>query len=155
MVERAATEARTMLAKGKEPFAWSVVDTGAVAFPAPIRSAWVFVQRAGSLPEPHRHPNSAQHLRSLRGSGHVMLSTPDGRPGGRWLLDARSPWLVIAQDILHAIQVPPAQDWTVVSFHTVPAAHLLEVAASGERYYHTDVPTVDQAHGRAHNDAGR
>src|SRR5207247_2570584 len=92
---------------------------------------------AGNVPARVLWVSTAMPFDSTAGAAPLLalLATPDGRPGGRWLLDAGHPWLVIAKNIVHAIQVPPAQDWTVVSFHTVPAADLLEVAASGERWY--------------------
>lgn len=134
-VVRASDAARRMLARTREPFGWAPIDLSGAQLPPGIASAWVFVIAGRARPEPHRHPNSVQHLRSLEGAGRVALWRHDAPERGEWVLDERQPWLVIARDVVHAPRSLSSADWVVASFHTVPAEELLEVAESGERRY--------------------
>ncbi|HEX2037150.1 MAG TPA: hypothetical protein VHS99_23480 [Chloroflexota bacterium] len=134
-VALAEQQARETLAASGEPFGWAVVDAGATAFPPGIESAWVFVIAPGTQPEAHRHPNSVQHLRSLRGEGRVGLFSQGSSVRETWMLGQASPWLVIGQDVFHEVACTTDAAWVVVSFHTVPAGELLEVTASGVRHY--------------------
>lgn len=129
---RAVGAARRHLERSGEPFGWAVIETG-VPLPPPIRSAWVFVIDGRARPEGHRHPNSAQHLRSLEGRGYVVLTR--GPERSEHALDETRRWLVIAEDVTHEARSATGQEWVVASFHTVPADELLEVTASGERRY--------------------
>ena len=100
------------------------------ALPAQIRSAWVFVLRAGADTGAERHPNSHQRMMSFRGSGdmrtgeseqsqsNVLISNPDAPMERRWIS--------IPQNVWHRPVVGAAADWVVVSFHTVPAEELIE-----------------------------
>ena len=49
-----------------EPF---LLDVLATSLPPEIRSAWVFVLRAGADTGAERHPNSHQRMMSFEGSG--------------------------------------------------------------------------------------
>jgi hypothetical protein len=100
------------------------------ALPRDIRSAWVFVLRAGADTGAERHPNSHQRMMTFEGSGdmrtedggqwqsNVLVSNPDAP------LEQR--WISIPQNVWHRPVVGSEADWTVVSFHTVPAEELIE-----------------------------
>lgn len=134
---RAVEQARDQLARSAEAFGWAVVEPGAALLPAPTRSAWVFVLRADTRAEPHRHPSSVQHLRSLAGSGQVVLSREGARDHVEYALSEDHPWLVILEDVTHEVRATGAAEWVVASFHTVSANELLEVSALGSRRYTT------------------
>jgi hypothetical protein len=100
------------------------------ALPREIRSAWVFVLRAGADTGAERHPNSHQRMMSFEGSGDMRTGGP-----GQWQSNvlASSPeapleqrWISIPQNVWHRPVVGKDADWTVVSFHTVPAEELIE-----------------------------
>ena len=110
-----------------EPFPLDVLLT---ALPPEIRSAWVFVLRAGADTGAERHPNSHQRMMSFEGSGdmrtaehgkwqsNVLVSDPDAR------LEQR--WISIRPNVWHRPVIDAEADWAVVSFHTVPAEELIE-----------------------------
>ena len=100
------------------------------ALPPEIRSAWVFVLRAGADTGAERHPNSHQRMMSFEGSGDLQTGGP-----GHWqsnvlvsnpeaLLEQR--WISIPQNVWHRPVVGVDADWAVVSFHTVLANELIE-----------------------------
>ena len=100
------------------------------ALPAEIRSAWVFVLRAGVDTGAERHPNSHQRMMSFEGSGDLQTGEP-----GRWqsnvlVSDPAAPleqrWIAIPQNVWHRPVVGADANWAVVSFHTVPADELIE-----------------------------
>src|SRR3954447_12247113 len=100
------------------------------ALPGKIRSAWVFVLRAGADTGAERHPNSHQRMMTIEGSGDMR--TEDG---GQWqsnvlVSNPEAPleqrWISIPQNVWHRPVVGDDADWTVVSFHTVPAEELIE-----------------------------
>ena len=110
-----------------EPFPLNVLAT---TLPPEIRSAWVFVLRAGADTGAERHPNSHQHMMSFEGSGDLQTGEP-----GRWQsnvlvsnpdapLERR--WISIPTNVWHRPVIDAAADWAVVSFHTVPAEELIE-----------------------------
>jgi hypothetical protein len=100
------------------------------ALPPGIRSAWVFVLRAGADTGAERHPNSHQRMMTFEGSGdiqtgepgqwqsNVLVSDPEAR------LERR--WISIPPNVWHRPVVGKDADWVVVSFHTVPAEELIE-----------------------------
>src|SRR5881394_1225181 len=106
------------------------LDIFVTTLPAETRSAWVFVLRAGADTGAERHPNSHQRMMSFEGSGdfqtgepslwqsNVLVSNPDAP------LEQR--WISIPQNVWHRPVVGADADWTVVSFHTVPAEELIE-----------------------------
>jgi hypothetical protein len=110
-----------------EPFPLDVLAT---TLPPEIRSAWVFVLRAGADTGAERHPNSHQRMMSFEGSGdlqtgehgkwqsNVLVSDPDAP------LERR--WISIPMDVWHRPVIDAETDWAVVSFHTVPAEELIE-----------------------------
>jgi len=100
------------------------------ALPAEIRSAWVFVLRAGANTGAERHPNSHQRMMTFEGSGDMQTGE-----AGQWqsnvLVSNRDApleqrWISIPQNVWHRPMVGADADWTVVSFHTVPAEELIE-----------------------------
>jgi hypothetical protein len=100
------------------------------ALPREIRSAWVFVLRAGADTGAEWHPNSHQRMMSFKGSGDLQTGEP-----GRWEsnvlvsnteapLDQR--WISIPPNMWHRPVVGKDVDSVVVSFHTVAAKELIE-----------------------------
>jgi hypothetical protein len=99
------------------------------SLPPEIRSSWVFVLRAGATTGAERHPNSHQRMTSWRGGGDFRV-----HDGERWrsnflVSDPAAPlasrWVSIPHNVWHQ-GVVPEENWVVVSFHTVPAAELIE-----------------------------
>ena len=118
-----------MLETGEE-FGWHFVSLRPL--PEGIASAGLFVVPARSSPTPHRHPNSIQHMRRLSGEARVRLSL-----SGEVLdksVGPDEPWVVIEENATHAIDVG-AEEFVVISFHTVPQEELLEVTETGQRRY--------------------
>ena len=121
------------LARKKEALmAWEPIPLNVFgrALPPEIRSAWVFVLRAGADTGVERHPNSHQRMMSFEGSGdlqtgeqgqwqsNVLVSSPEAS------LEQR--WISIPQNVWHRPVVGSDSDWAVVSFHTVLANELIE-----------------------------
>ena len=100
------------------------------ALPREIRSAWVFVLRAGADTGAERHPNSHQRMMSLEGSGNMKTGEPGQWQSNLLISNPDAPlehrWISIPQNVWHRPVVGADADWTVVSFHTVPAAELIE-----------------------------
>jgi hypothetical protein len=110
-----------------EPIPLSIFDR---ALPREVRSAWVFVLRAGANTGPERHPNSHQRMMSFEGSGDLQTGEP-----GRWhsnvlISNTEAPldrrWISIPPNVWHRPVVGKDEDWVVVSFHTVAAEELIE-----------------------------
>ena len=132
-IRSVAVRVREELARRKdalmswEPFPLDVLAT---RLPPEIRSAWVFVLRAGADTGAERHPNSHQRMMSFEGSGdlqtgepgnwqsNVLVSDPDA-----WL---EQRWISIPTNVWHRPVMCAETDWAVVSFHTVPAEELIE-----------------------------
>jgi hypothetical protein len=102
----------------------------ATTLPPEIRSAWVFVLRAGADTGAERHPNSHQRMMSFEGSGDLQTGEP-----GRWqsnilVSDPDAPlerrWISIPTNVWHRPVIDAAADWAVISFHTVPSEELIE-----------------------------
>jgi hypothetical protein len=100
------------------------------ALPSEIRSAWVFVLRAGADTGAERHPNSHQRMMTFEGTGNMKTGEP-----GRWqsnalVSDPEAPmeqrWISIPPNVWHCPVVSPDTHWTVVSFHTAAAEELIE-----------------------------
>ncbi len=113
------------------PMAWEPIPLSVYgeSLPPSIRSSWVFILRAGAATGAERHPNSHQRMMSYQGTGDLQT----GREG-HWQsnplvsedsagLEER--WISVPPKVWHQAVVP-AQDWVVVSFHTVPANELIE-----------------------------
>jgi hypothetical protein len=111
--------------------AWEPIPLAAYdgRLPGMIRSSWVFILRAGATTGAERHPNSHQRVMSYRGYGefqvwandqwcsYPLVTNPDGPIETRWASIPIGVW--------HQVVVP-ADDWVVVSFHTVPEDELIE-----------------------------
>jgi hypothetical protein len=124
---------RMDLARNKKALmAWEPISLTVFkrALPPGIRSAWVFILRAGADTGAERHPNSHQRMMSFEGSGDLQTGEP-----GRWQsnvlisdpeasLERR--WISIPANVWHRPVVGRDADWAVVSFHTVIADELIE-----------------------------
>ena len=100
------------------------------ALPPEIRSAWVFVLRAGADTGAERHPNSHQRMMSFEGSGDLQTGEP-----GQWQsnvlvssseVSVERRWISIPPNVWHRPVIGADADWAVVSFHTVVADELIE-----------------------------
>ncbi len=100
------------------------------ALPRDIRSAWVFVLRAGADTGAEPHPNSHQRMMSFEGSGDMQTGEPGQWQSNVLVSNNEAPleqrWISIPQNVWHRPVVGADADWTVVSFHTVPAEELIE-----------------------------
>ena len=110
-----------------EPIPLTVFDR---ALPSEIRSAWVFVLRAGADTGAERHPNSHQRMMSFEGSGDLQTGEPGKWESNVLVSDPDAPlerrWISIPTNVWHCPVINAETDWAVVSFHTVPAAELIE-----------------------------
>jgi hypothetical protein len=110
-----------------EPFPLTVFGR---RLPREIRSAWVFVLRAGADTGAERHPNSHQRMMSFEGSGDMQTGEPGQWQSNLLISNPDAPleerWISIPQNVWHRPVVGADADWTVVSFHTVPAEELIE-----------------------------
>jgi hypothetical protein len=110
-----------------EPFPLNVLAT---ALSPEIRSAWVFVLRAGADTGAERHPNSHQRMMSFEGSGDLQTGEPGKWQSNVLVSDPDAPleqrWISIPPNVWHCPVIDAAADWAVVSFHTVPAEELIE-----------------------------
>jgi hypothetical protein len=132
--------------------AWESVPLGTYGpLPRVIRSSWVFVLRAGCSTGAERHPNSVQRVMAFRHDGDFQIWSNGGwkssrlRAGSQFPLEAR--WLSIPKNVWHR-PVMSDRNWVVVSFHTVPAASLIEELAA-------DDSDPDARLGRSETYAGR
>jgi hypothetical protein len=124
---------REELARKKDALmSWEAIPLHifATMLPPEIRSAWVFVLRAGADTGAEKHPNSHQRMMSFEGRGDLQTGEP-----GRWqsnlLVSAPDAplerrWISIPTNVWHRPVIDAESDWTVVSFHTVPAEELIE-----------------------------
>lgn len=100
------------------------------ALPGGIRSAWIFVLRAGADTGAERHPNSHQRMMTFEGSGDMKTGEPGQWQSNVLISNAEAPleqrWISIPQNVWHRPVVGKDSDWTVVSFHTVPTEELIE-----------------------------
>jgi hypothetical protein len=100
------------------------------ALPDEIRSAWVFVLRAGVDTGAERHPNSHQRMMTFAGSGDMQTGEPGQWQSNVLISDPDAPleqrWISIPPNAWHRPVVGKNADWTVVSFHTVLAEELIE-----------------------------
>jgi len=119
-----------------ESFVWSVIDLSSIdGLPENIRSCWVFVLKKDVSSGCHYHPNSIQHMVTIKGQGVSKV-------GGELRRMARfgssndpvaDEWLVIGKGVPHEF-FPEEEDMVVASFHTCEANELEEVSCeTGER----------------------
>ena len=117
-----------------EPFPLDVLAT---TLPPEIRSAWVFVLRAGADTGAEKHPNSHQRMMSFEGGGDLQTGEPDKWQSNVLISDPYAPlerrWISIPTNVWHRPVINAQTDWAVVSFHTVPAEELIEERPADSR----------------------
>ena len=100
------------------------------SLPPEVRSAWVFVLRAGADTGAERHPNSHQRMMSFEGTGDLQTGEPGKWQSNVLVSDPDAPlerrWISIPTNAWHRPVINAAANWAVVSFHTVPAEELVE-----------------------------
>lgn len=133
-----------ILTQSNEPFVWSVIDLRSIEPPLPdnIRSAWLFALKKDVPSGCHYHPNSIQHMVTIKGQG---MSKVAGESKG--MVRFGSPnhsladtWFVIGEGVPHEF-FPEKEDMVVVSFHTCAANELEEVSCEtgGKRLYEMNI----------------
>src|SRR5215472_17168939 len=115
---------RTKLARKRgalmswEPFPLDILAT---KLPSEIRSAWVFVLRAGADTGAEKHPNSHQRMMSFEGSGDLQTGEPGNWKSNVLVSDPDAPleqrWISIPTNVWHRPVINVDSDWAVVSFH--------------------------------------
>ena len=121
------------------------------SLPLSIKSAWVFILRAGADTGAERHPNSHQRMMTFAGTGDLQTDIKsaknDNESAIEWQsnvlvggtdaqLEAR--WISIPQNVWHRPVIRKGADWVVVSFHTVPAAELIEERPGAKQMFYLD-----------------
>lgn len=132
-IERLSEE----LNHSQEPFVWSVIDLNSIDRPLPesIKSCWIFVLRRDVSSECHYHPNSIQHMVTIRGQGTSKIAGKYRRivQFGSSHDSLADIWNVIGEGVPHEF-FPEGEEMVVVSFHTCEAEDLEEVACeTGEK----------------------
>jgi mannose-6-phosphate isomerase-like protein (cupin superfamily) len=121
----------------QEPFVWSVIDLNSIdrELPESIRSCWIFVLRKDMASGCHYHPNSIQHMVTVKGQGMSKVAGIHKRmvQFGSSTDSLADTWYVIGKGVPHEF-FPEEEDVVVVSFHTCEATELEEVACeTGEK----------------------
>ena len=124
---------RAQLARRKDALmCWEPIPLDLIAptLPPEIRSAWVFVLRAGANTGAEKHPNSHQRMISFEGSGDFQTGEPGKWDSNVLVSDPDAPlerrWISIPPNVWHRPLIDAEADWAVVSFHTVRAEDLIE-----------------------------
>lgn len=119
-----------------EPFVWSVIDLDSIARPLPetIKSGWIFVLKKDVSSGCHYHPNSIQHMATIKGQGMSKVGGATKRLVQFGSASAPpDKWVVIDKNVPHEF-FPERENMVVVSFHTCEATELEEVSCdSGEK----------------------
>src|SRR5262245_61307980 len=117
-----------------EPFP---LDVFATRLPPEIRSAWVFVLRAGEETSAERQPNSHQRMMSYEVSGDLQTGEPGKWQSNVLVSDPDTPlerrWISIPTNVWHRPDINAETDWAVVSFHTVLVEELIEERPANSR----------------------
>lgn len=119
-----------------EPFVWSVIDLTSIQRPMPerIKSGWIFVLKKNVSSGCHYHPNSVQHMATIKGQGMSKVAGKY-KPLVQFAEDV-SPsdkWVVIDENVPHEF-VPEKENMVVISFHTCDANELEEIGCTtGEK----------------------
>lgn len=121
----------------QEPFVWSVIDLNSIdrELPENIRSCWIFVLKRDVSSGCHYHPNSIQHMVTIKGQGMSKVAGEYKRMVrfGSFNDSLANIWHVIGTGVPHEF-FPEEEDMVVVSFHTCEASELEEVACeTGEK----------------------
>jgi hypothetical protein len=125
-------------------FVWSVIELSSIEceLPEGIRSSWIFVLKKDVSSGCHYHPNSIQHMVTIKGQGMskvageykrmVQFESTNGSLADKWM--------VIGKGIPHEF-FPEKENMVVVSFHTCKESELEEVdCETGEkRVYEREV----------------
>jgi hypothetical protein len=126
---------RARLERKNEPMVWEALPSNFFdqELPCQIASTWIFIIRAGTYLGVERHSNSYQRTIALQGGGLFELYD-----NGIWkpypissIGDERS--VSIPQNTWHRVTAGP-EDWAMISFHTVPAAELVEEKPVNEEH---------------------
>ena len=149
VVERVRTE---LARKPNTLMAWEPIALETFGpLPPAIRSGWVFILRTGADTGAERHPNSHQRMMSFEATGDLKTDAKSGQSDVEaeseivWQsnvlvsnpqvpLERR--WVSIPQNIWHRPVIPKGADWVVVSFHTVPAAELIEERPGAKQMFY-------------------
>jgi hypothetical protein len=121
----------------KEPFVWSVIDLNSIEHELPqcIRSCWFFVLKKDVSSGCHYHPNSIQHMVTIKGEGMSKVAGEYRRMirFGSSNDSLAEIWHVIGKGVPHEF-FPEKENMVVVSFHTCEASELEEVdCETGEK----------------------
>ncbi|HEU4509717.1 MAG TPA: cupin domain-containing protein [Pyrinomonadaceae bacterium] len=119
-----------------EPFVWSVIDLNSIERPLPetIKSGWIFVLKKGVSSGCHYHPNSVQHMATIKGQGMSKIAGKS-KPLVQFGSDVApaDKWVVIDKNVPHEF-FPEKENMVVVSFHTCEANELEEIGCdTGEK----------------------
>ena len=123
--------ARALAERPDEIMTWETIalDRFSPPLPAEIRSAWIFTLGAGVATGAERHSNSHQRSLAYRGSGAVRTRSDAAWQSVPLSSDPVGPiearWASIPAGVWHE-WVVGEEELTVLSFHTVPAAELVE-----------------------------
>ena len=102
--------------------------------PEKIKSGWIFVLKKNVSSGCHFHPNSVQHMATIKGRGMSKVAG-EYKPLVQFGSDV-SPvdeWVVIDENVPHEF-FPEEENMVVVSFHTCEASELEEVGCNtGEK----------------------
>ena len=121
----------------EEAFVWSVIDRSSIQreLPEGIRSSWIFVLKKDVSSGCHYHPNSIQHMVTIKGQGMSKIAGKYSRlvQFGSSNDSFADKWLVIEKGVPHEF-FPENENMIVVSFHTCEASELEEVECkTGEK----------------------
>jgi hypothetical protein len=122
-----------------EPFVWSVIDLGSIPrqLPESIKSGWIFVLKKNISSGCHYHPNSIQHMATIKGQGMSKVAGQYKKLVQFGSTDSVvDKWVVIDQNVPHEF-FPEQENMVVISFHTCEASELEEVGCEtgGKRLY--------------------
>ncbi len=127
-----------------EAFVWSVIDLSSIEreLPEGIRSSWIFVLKKDVGSGCHYHPNSVQHMVSIKGQGMSKVGEENRRivEFGASNDSLTDKWFVIGEGVPHEF-FPEKENMVVVSFHTCEASELEEVdcKTSEKRVYESEI----------------
>ena len=116
----------------QESFVWSVIELDSIAPPLPdtIKSCWIFVLKKNVPSGCHYHPNSIQHMVTIKGQGRQQVAGQSKR----MVLDE---WIVIDKNVPHEF-FPEDENMVVISFHTCDATELEEIGCdTGQKRLYT------------------
>src|SRR6266404_3101618 len=118
IVERVRAE---LARKAEALMTWKPIplSTFRRVLPPEIRSAWVFILRAGADTGAERHPNSHQRMMSFEGSGDLQTGDPGQWQSNILISDPAAPleqrWISIPPNVWHRPVVGRDADWAVDS----------------------------------------